>query len=118
MTIQCLSSIALLRDMAFQWLRSGPLVYARTESTKGDYAVARARMLASSGQGQQANVSQMDWSGPKRAAHSNTRRERINRMEVAKDFLEGVEFAADVRGEASRRECIYRFADHPERGQN
>jgi len=24
MTIQCLSSIALPRDMSFQWLRSGP----------------------------------------------------------------------------------------------
>jgi hypothetical protein len=66
----------------------GPMVYARTEPTKGDYAVARARMLTSSGQGQQANVSQMDWSGPTRAAHSNTGRERINLMGVAKDFLE------------------------------
>jgi len=55
------------------------------------------RMLASSGQGQQANVSQMDWSGPKRAAHPNTGRERINLMEVAKDFFGGVEFAADVQ---------------------
>ena len=95
----------------------GPLVYARTESTKGDYAVARARMLASSGQGQQANASQMDWSGPKRAAHPNTGRERINLMEVAKDFFGGVEFAADVRGETSRRERSCRLADHPERGQ-
>ena len=52
----------------------------------------------------------MDWSGLKRAAHSNTGRERINLMEVAKDFLEGVEFAADVRGETSRRELV---ADWP-----
>ena len=74
-------------------------------------------MLASSGQGQQANVSQMDWSGRKRATHPNTGRERINLMEVAKDFLEGVEFAADVRGETSRRERSCRLADHPEGGQ-
>jgi hypothetical protein len=74
-------------------------------------------MLASSGQGQQANLSQMDWSGPKRTAHSNTGRERINLMEVAKDFLEGVEFAAEVRGEASRRERSCRLANHPERDQ-
>jgi len=31
-------------------------------------------------------------------------------MEVAKDFLEGVEFAADVRGETSRRERSCRLA--------
>ena len=74
-------------------------------------------MLASSGQGQQANVSQMDWSSPKRAAHSNTGRERINLLEVAKDFLEGVEFAADVRGETSGRERSRRLANHPERDQ-
>ena len=39
-------------------------------------------------------------------------------MEVAKDFLEGVEFTADVRGETSRRERSCLLADHPERGQN
>ena len=33
------------------------------------------------------------------------------------DFLGGVEFAADVRGETSRRERGCRLADHPERGQ-
>jgi predicted nucleic-acid-binding protein len=33
------------------------------------------------------------------------------------DFLGGVEFAADVRGETSRRERSCRLADHPERGQ-
>ena len=38
-------------------------------------------------------------------------------MEVAKDFLGGVEFAADVRGETSRRERSCRLANHPERGQ-
>jgi len=45
-------------------------------------------MLASSGQGQQANVSQMDWSGPKRAAHSNTGRERINLWKLPSISLE------------------------------
>ncbi len=59
----------------------------------------------------------MDWSGPKRAFHPNPGRERINLMEVAKDFLGAVEFAADVRGETSRRARSCRLADHPERGQ-
>ena len=52
----------------------------------------------------------MDWSGPKRTAHSNAGRERINLMEVAEDFLGGVEFASDVRGETSRREHSCRLA--------
>ena len=59
----------------------------------------------------------MDWRGPKRVPHPNTGREWINLMEVAKDFFGGVEFAADVRGETSRRERSCRLVDHPERGQ-
>jgi hypothetical protein len=95
----------------------GALVYAGTESTKGDLPIARARLFARSGQGQQANVPQMDWSGLKREAHSIIGRERINLMEAAKDLLGGVEFAADVRGETSRGERSCRLADDPERGQ-
>jgi len=59
----------------------------------------------------------MDWRGPKRVPHPNTGREWINLMEVAKDFLGGVEFAADVRGETSARERSCRLADHPQLGQ-